>query len=103
MSEYEPTEEKPAVPEQPPVTEKQDNAQQADTPTADKKPVAASKADLRKREHLTDKEFQAVIDAGLPVRAKKVAANDITVIFDVSQTAQLDQAIASTKTQAMKR
>ena len=98
-----PTEEKPVVPEQPPVTEKQDNAQQADTPTADKKPVAASKADLRKRDHLTDKEFQAVIDAGLPVRAKKVAANDITVIFDVSQTAQLDQAIASTKTQAMKR
>ena len=98
-----PTKEKPVVPEQPPVAEKQDNAQQAETPAADKKPVAAGKADLRKREHLTDKEFQAVIDAGLPVRAKKVAANDITVIFDVSQTAQLDQAIASTKTQAMKR
>ena len=98
-----PTKEKPVVPEQPPVAEKQDNTQQADTPTADKKPADASKADLRKREHLTDKEFQAVIDAGLPVRAKKVAANDITVIFDVSQTAQLDQAIASTKTQAMKR
>ena len=98
-----PTKEKPVVPEQPPVAEKQDNAQQAETPAADKKPVAASKADLRKRDHLTDKEFQAVIDAGLPVRAKKVAANDITVIFDVSQTAQLDQAIASTKTQAMKR
>ena len=98
-----PTGEKTVVPEQPPVTEKQDNTQKADTPTADKKPAAASKADLRKREHLTDKEFQAVIDAGLPVRAKKVAANDITVIFDVSQTAQLDQAIASTKTQAMKR
>ena len=98
-----PTEEKPVVPEQPPVMEKQDNAQQSETPTADKKPVAASIADLRKRDHLTDKEFQAVIDAGLPVRAKKVAANDITVIFDVSQTAQLDQAIASTKTQAMKR
>ena len=98
-----PTKEKPVVPEQPPVAEKQDNAQQAETPTAEKKPVAASKADLRKRDHLTDKEFQAVIDAGLPVRAKKVAANDITVIFDVSQTAQLDQAIASTKTQAMKR
>lgn len=79
------------------------DAQEAGTPTAEKKPAAASKADLRKREHLTDKEFQAVIDAGLPVRAKKVAANDITVIFDVSQTAQLDQAIASTKTQAMKR
>ena len=79
------------------------DAQGAGTPTAEKKPAAASKADLRKREHLTDKEFQAVIDAGLPVRAKKVAANDITVIFDVSQTAQLDQAIASTKTQAMKR
>ena len=91
-----PTEEKPVVPEQPTVAEKQDNAQQAETPAADKKPVAASKADLRKRDHLTDKEFQAVIDAGLPVRAKKVAANDITVIFDVSQTAQLDQAIAST-------
>ena len=58
---------------------------------------------MRKRDHLTDKEFQAVIDAGLPVRAKKVAANDISVVFDVSQTAQLDQAIASTKTQAMKR
>ena len=98
-----PTKEKPVVPEQPPVAEKQDNAQQAETPAADKKPVAAGKADFRKREHLTDKEFQAVIDAGLPVRAKKVAANDITVIFDVSQTAQLDQAIASTKTQAMKR
>ena len=98
-----PTKEKPVVPEQPPVAEKQDNAQQAETQAADKKPVAASKADLRKRDHLTDKEFQAVIDAGLPVRAKKVAANDITVIFDVSQTAQLDQAIASTKTQAMKR
>ena len=98
-----PTKEKPVVAEQPPVAEKQDNAQQAETPAADKKPVAASKADLRKRDHLTDKEFQAVIDAGLPVRAKKVAANDITVIFDVSQTAQLDQAIASTKTQAMKR
>ena len=98
-----PTKEKPVVPEQPPVAEKQDNAQQAETPAADKKPVAAGKADLRKRDHLTDKEFQAVIDAGLPVRAKKVAANDITVIFDVSQTAQLDQAIASTKTQAMKR
>jgi len=98
-----PTEEKPVIPEQPPVAEKQDNTQQADTPTAEKKPAAARKADLRKRDHLTDKEFQAVIDAGLPVRAKKVAANDITVIFDVSQTAQLDQAIASTKTQAMKR
>ena len=98
-----PTEEKPVVAEQPPVAEKQDNAQQADTPTAEKKPAAASKSDLRKREHLTDKEFQAVIDAGLPVRAKKVAANDITVIFDVSQTAQLDQAIASTKIQTMKR
>ena len=98
-----PTKEKPVVAEQPPVAEKQDNAQQAETPAADKKPVAASKADLRKRDHLTDKEFKAVIDAGLPVRAKKVAANDITVIFDVSQTAQLDQAIASTKTQAMKR
>ena len=98
-----PTKEKPVVPEQPPVAEKQDNAQQAETPAADKKPVAAGKADFRKREHLTDKEFQAVIDAGLPVRAKKVAANDITVIFDVSQTAQLDQAIASTKTQSMKR
>ena len=98
-----PTKEKPVVPEQPPVAEKQDNTQQADTPTAEKKPAAARKADLRKRDHLTDKEFQAVIDAGLPVRAKKVAANDITVIFDVSQTAQLDQAIASTKTQAMKR
>ena len=98
-----PTKEKPVVPEQPPVAEKQDNTQQAETPAADKKPVAASKADLRKRDHLTDKEFKAVIDAGLPVRAKKVAANDITVIFDVSQTAQLDQAIASTKTQAMKR
>ena len=94
-----PTKEKPVVPEQPPVMEKQDNAQQAETPAADKKPVAASKADLRKREHLTDKEFQAVIDAGLPVRAKKVAANDITVIFDVSQTAQLDQAIASARSQ----
>ena len=98
-----PTEEKPVVAEQPPDAEDQDNAQEAGTPTAEKKPAAASKADLRKREHLTDKEFQAVIDAGLPVRAKKVAANDITVIFDVSQTAQLDQAIASTKTQAMKR
>lgn len=98
-----PTEEKPVVAEQPPVAEKQDNAQQADTPTAEKKPAAASKSDLRKREHLTDKEFQAVIDAGLPVRAKKVAANDITVIFDVSQTAQLDQAIASTKIQTVKR
>ena len=98
-----PTEEKPVIPEQPPAAEKQDNTQQADTPTAEKKPAAARKADLRKRDHLTDKEFQAVIDAGLPVRAKKVAANDITVIFDVSQTAQLDQAIASTKTQAMKR
>ena len=74
-----------------------------ETAPTEEKPVAASKADLRKRDHLTDKEFQAVIDAGLPVRAKKVAANDITVIFDVSQTAQLDQAIASTKTQAMKR
>ena len=94
-----PTKEKPVVPEQPPVAEKQDNTQQADTPTADKKPADASKADLRKREHLTDKEFQAVIDAGLPVRAKKVAANDITVIFDVSQTAQLDQAIASARSQ----
>ena len=94
-----PTKEKPVVPEQPPVAEKQDNTQQAETPAADKKPVAASKADLRKREHLTDKEFQAVIDAGLPVRAKKVAANDITVIFDVSQTAQLDQAIASARSQ----
>ena len=94
-----PTKEKPVVPEQPPVAEKQDNAQQAETPAADKKPVAASKADLRKRDHLTDKEFQAVIDAGLPVRAKKVAANDITVIFDVSQTAQLDQAIASARSQ----
>ena len=98
-----PTEEKPVVAEQPPDAENQDNAQEAGTPTAEKKPAAASKADLRKREHLTDKEFQAVIDAGLPVRAKKVAANDITVIFDVSQTAQLDQAIASTKTQAIKR
>ena len=98
-----PTEEKPVVAEQPPVADIQDNAQQDGTPTAEKKPAAAGKADLRKREHLTDKEFQAVIDAGLPVRAKKVAANDITVIFDVSQTAQLDQAIASTKTQAMKR
>ncbi len=98
-----PTEEKPVVAEQPLDAENQDNAQEAGTPTAEKKPAAASKADLRKREHLTDKEFQAVIDAGLPVRAKKVAANDITVIFDVSQTAQLDQAIASTKTQAMKR
>ena len=98
-----PTEEKPVVAEQPPVADIQDNAQQAETPAADKKPVAASKADLRKRDHLTDKEFQAVIDAGLPVRAKKVAANDITVIFDVSQTAQLDQAIASTKIQTMKR
>ena len=97
------TEEKPVVAEQPPVADIQDNAQQDGTPTAEKKPAAAGKADLRKREHLTDKEFQAVIDAGLPVRAKKVAANDITVIFDVSQTAQLDQAIASTKTQAMKR
>lgn len=94
-----PTKEKPVVAEQPPVAEKQDNAQQAETPAADKKPVAASKADLRKRDHLTDKEFQAVIDAGLPVRAKKVAANDITVIFDVSQTAQLDQAIASARSQ----
>ena len=94
-----PTEEKPVVAEQPPVAEKQDNAQQAETPAADKKPVAAGKADFRKREHLTDKEFQAVIDAGLPVRAKKVAANDITVIFDVSQTAQLDQAIASARSQ----
>ena len=94
-----PTKEKPVVPEQPPVAEKQDNAQQAETPAADKKPVAAGKADFRKREHLTDKEFQAVIDAGLPVRAKKVAANDITVIFDVSQTAQLDQAIASARSQ----
>ena len=94
-----PTEEKPAVPEQPPVTEKQDNAQQDGTPTAEKKPAAAGKSDLRKREHLTYKEFQAVIDAGLPVRAKKVAANDITVIFDVSQTAQLDQAIASARSQ----
>ena len=98
-----PTEEKPVVAEQPPDAENQDNAQEAGTPTAEKKPAAASKADLRKREHLTDKEFQAVIDAGLPVRAKKVAANDITVIFDVSQTAQLDQAIASTKIQTMKR
>ena len=94
-----PTKEKPVVPEQPPVAEKQDNAQQAETPAADKKPVAASKADLRKRDHLTDKEFQAVIDAGLPVRAKKVAANDISVVFDVSQTAQLDQAIASARSQ----
>ena len=98
-----PTEEKPVVAEQPPDAENQDNAQEAGTPTAEKKPAAASKADLRKREHLTDKEFQAVIDAGLPVRAKKVAANYITVIFDVSQTAQLDQAIASTKIQTMKR
>ena len=98
-----PIQEKPVVPEQPPDAENQDNTQEAGTPTAEKKPAAASKSDLRKRDHLTDKEFQAVIDAGLPVRAKKVAANDITVIFDVSQTAQLDQAIASTKTQAMKR
>ena len=98
-----PTKEKPVVAEQPPVADIQDNAQQDGTPTAEKKPAAASKSDLRKRDHLTDKEFQAVIDAGLPVRAKKVAANDITVIFDVSQTAQLDQAIASTKIQTMKR
>ena len=94
-----PTQEKPVVPEQPPDEEKQDNGQQEKTPAAEKKPAAASKADLRKRDHLTDKEFQAVIDAGLPVRAKKVAANDITVIFDVSHKAQLDQAIASTKIQ----
>lgn len=94
-----PTEEKPVVPEQPPDAENQDNTQEAGTPTAEKKPAAASKSDLRKRDHLTDKEFQAVIDAGLPVRAKKVAANDITVIFDVSQTAQLDQAIASARSQ----
>ena len=94
-----PTEEKPVTPEHPPDEEKQDNGQQEETPAAEKKPAAASKADLRKRDHLTDKEFQAVIDAGLPIRAKKVAENDITVIFDVSHTAQLDQAIASTKTQ----
>jgi len=94
-----PTEEKPVTPEHPPDEEKQDNGQQEETPAAEKKPAAASKADLRKRDHLTDKEFQAVIDAGLPIRAKKVAENDITVIFDVSHTAQLDQAIASTKIQ----
>ena len=94
-----PTEEKPVTPEHPPDEEKQDNGQQEETPAAEKKPAAASKVDLRKRDHLTDKEFQAVIDAGLPIRAKKVAENDITVIFDVSHTAQLDQAIASTKIQ----
>ena len=94
-----PTEEKPVTPEHPPDAEKQDNGQQEKTPSAEKKSVTASKADLRKRDHLTDKEFQAVLDAGLPVRAKKIAENDITVIFDVSHTAQLDQAIASTKIQ----
>ena len=94
-----PTEEKLVTPEQPPDAKNQDNTQEAETPTAEKKSVAASKADLRKRDHLTDKEFQAVLDAGLPVRAKKLAENDITVIFDVSHTAQLDQAIASTKIQ----
>ena len=94
-----PTKEKPVVAEQPPVADIQDNAQQDGTPTAEKKPAAAGKSDLRKRDHLTDKEFQAVIDAGLPVRAKKVAANDITVIFDVSQKEQLDQAIASARSQ----
>ena len=98
-----PKEEKTVTPEQPPVSEKKDKPQQEEVPTADKKPATVSKADLRKREHLTDKEFKAVIDAGMAVRAKKVAENDITVIFDVSQTAQLDQAIASTKTQGMKR
>ena len=98
-----PKEEQPVTPEQPTVSEKKDKPHQEEVPTADKKPVTASKADLRKREHLTDKEFKAVIDAGMAVRAKKVAENDITVIFDVSQTAQLNQAIASTKTQGMKR
>ena len=96
-----PTEEKPVIPGQPPDADKQDNGQQEKTPAEEKKTVtaSASKADLRKRDHLTDKEFQAVLDAGLPVRAKKVAENDIAVIFDVSHTAQLDQAIASTKIQ----
>ena len=94
-----PTEEKPVTPENPLDAEKQDNGQQEKTASAEKKSVTASKADLRKRDHLTDKEFQAVLDAGLPIRAKKVAENDITVIFDVSHTAQLDQAIASTKIQ----
>lgn len=97
------TEEKTVIPEQPPVAEKNDNAQQEGTPTAEKKPAAASKADLRKKDGLSEKEFKAVIDAGIPVRAKKQANDTITVVFDVSQTEKVNQAIESTKTQTMKR
>ena len=73
------------------------------TPTELKNPAMVSKADLRKKDGLSEKEFKAVIDAGIPVRAKKQANNTMTVVFDVSQTERVNQAIESTKTQTMKR
>lgn len=97
-----PTEE---INKQKPITMEQAQVQQqtSQPTTEQKKPATVNKADLRKRDGLSEKEFKSVIDAGIPIRAKKQADNTITIIFDKSQTEQIDQAISSTKIQAIKR
>ena len=60
------------------------------------------KKSLRKKDGLSEKEVTAILNAGIPIHAVKKPDNTITIIFDKSQAEQIDQAIASTKIQAIK-
>ncbi|MDD6489589.1 MAG: hypothetical protein PUG48_07235 [Clostridia bacterium] len=95
-----PTEEKS---EQKPVTSEQTKEQTAETTTEQKNPVAVSnKANLRKRDGLSEKEVTAILNAGIPIQAVKKPDNTITVVFDKSKTTDINQALENPRT-TMKR
>ncbi len=85
-----------------PVKEDKNNAEQKPT-EEQKNPVPIEKADLRKRTGISEKECQAIVDAGVRIQVKKADDNTVTIVFHKNDTDTVNKAIESTKTQAMKR
>ena len=85
-----------------PVKEDKNNAEQKPT-EEQKNPVPIEKADLRKRAGISEKECQAIVDAGVRIQVKKADDNTVTIVFHKNDTDTVNKAIESTKTQAMKR
>ena len=85
-----------------PVKEDKNNAEPKPT-EEQKNPVPIEKADLRKRAGISEKECQAIVDAGVRIQVKKADDNTVTIVFHKNDTDTVNKAIESTKTQAMKR
>ena len=85
-----------------PVKEDKNNAEQKPT-EEQKNPVPIEKADLRKRAGISEKECQAIVDAGVRIQVKKADDNTVTIVFHKNDTDTVNKAIESTKTQTMKR